>query len=387
MEAGTILRWVRVAGVLACVVLGLNTVLEQTRTMPRGWVSDWLALGLHLAQAALFYYVTRFFPPRANYPVAALGLLFMVSVGIDYNVWIVNVMAISLVVPRGSRRHWLLAAVGGMVFNMGFLLAGQWTALPKGRSWLPRDVGVALGMSALEMLVWLMLAFLAGAMIERMEDDRRRLLALNAELTGSRAMLAENSRMAERLDIARELHDSLGHHLTTLNLELEIAQHSSPQERDQQVVKAQFLARLLLADLRDSVTSWRREVIGGLPQALRTLAAGIPNVEVAVEVDDPFPALPPPLAHALLRCAQEGITNALRHSGSQSVRVAVRLEDGAVVLSVQDDGVGCPEIIPGNGLNGIVTRAQELGGSATFQSSRAGGFRVQVRVPWTGGEP
>jgi signal transduction histidine kinase len=264
-----------------------------------------------------------------------------------------------------------------------FLIWRQWptivTEADKRNLW--SQLWTAIPLMLVETLAWGTLAYVAALLITQMEADRRRLVSVNAELLSSRAMLAESSRAAERLDIARELHDSLGHHLTTLNLELELSHRVPAPEKEGHVKQAQFLARLLLADLRETVSSWRLPHTTGLPQALAALATGINTVNVQVDIDPALPAIDAPRSHALLRCAQEAVTNALRHSAANRIDVSLAPHETGIVLRVADNGYGCPLPALGNGLNGIRERAESFAGHARFESLPAGGFLVEVILP------
>jgi signal transduction histidine kinase len=375
-----ILLWVRGAAVAACLVAGLTNTLEDTRPALPAWAPPpWLEMVMHVGQAAVFFHVSRFFPPRSSFPRGWIVLQFLFSLGIDSVSSIINMLTVALVVPKARQTPWIVAVAVGMIANFSLLLGLQLSGQDASKLPFPA-IALAVGLGVVELGAWLALIYLVGTLIVGMEEDRRRLTALNAELISSRAMLADGARIAERLEIARELHDSLGHHLTTLNLELEIAQHSAA-ERDEQVRKAQFLARLLLADLRDTVTSWRRELSGGLPEALRSLADGVSGVEVVLRLEENLPPLDPARAHVLLRSAQEGVTNALRHSGAAQIRVELEREGENLMLSVSDQGAGCGAIIPGNGLAGILARVREHGGDASFTSPATGGFVLRVSLP------
>jgi signal transduction histidine kinase len=314
--------------------------------------------------------------------VVAMLLLSMV----DPVLAILNAVTIPLTVPRGKQRQWMACVLLALMLSCALNL---WVNSPglstETRATQQQIVAIAT-LGYVETLTWALFGFLTAKLIVQTEDDRRRLAALNAELETSRAMLAEAARVTERLEIARELHDSLGHHLTTLNLELEIANHCPPENRQQQVAKAQFMARLLLADLRDMVTSWRRELTGGLPEALRCLAEGVSTVPVHLTVDPALPSITPARAHALLRCAQEGLTNALRHASATAIWIEARAtETGEIELTVRDNGQGGAALSAGNGLKGMAARAEEEGGKADFGTAAAGGFQVRVRMPAGGG--
>lgn len=323
------------------------------------------------------------FPLRKTWHAPVLAAQMLLAIPLNSDFWILNALSIPIVRPPGERLRWLAAQIAAVPFSLGFLLWRQWAVLVPvaNRDNLWTQLYIQLGLGLLESVAWMLLAYLAALLIVQMENDRRRLMASNAELVSSRAMLAESSRVAERLDMARELHDSLGHHLTTLNLELELAQRVPAGERDGHVRQGQLLARLLMADLRDTVSTWRRAAAAGLPEALSSLAAGINGVQVILDIDPALQPLDAARAHALLRCAQEAVTNSLRHSAAARIDIALRNEGRDIVLEILDNGHGCATPAPGNGLAGITERAEQFSGEARFEASPAGGFRVRVRLP------
>jgi signal transduction histidine kinase len=380
------LRLVRIGGFILCLLLGIQAELENvTGLNPQPLLFSLPALALTVLAGLLFLRITRDIPPPPRWPRNLLLLLLGLSAFLAFDLAIIDALVVPLVVPKPQRTRWFAAVVGVMTVSLGLYL---WTRvrgvpLPAGLNW--QDVALSLGAAYLETIAWCALAFFAACLIVQIEEDRRNLMSLNAALTSSRVLLAETARVSERLDIARELHDSLGHHLTTLNLELEIANHCVPEERPGQIQRAQFLARLLLAELRDTVTSWRRELTGGLPEALQCLVAGVGGVKVHLRVDPELPALDPARAHSLLRCAQEGLTNVLRHAAASEVWISLTHENGAVVLAVQDNGPRRGPIEPGSGLHGVSERARQHGGEARFSTQASGGFEMRVSVPLTAG--
>lgn len=376
--------WVRWGGALAGVALAVSTQAAlwfEPSFKPVFWV---VSLTLHAVILGLFLLNTRDFPGRRTWHAPVLVAQMLLGVPLTSDFWILNAIEIPLVRPPGRRIGWLLAQLALVPCSMAFLLWRQWKDLVvvADREKLWTQLYVQLGTALAESLAWTGLAYLAALLIVELESNRNQLISFNAELMSSRAMLAESSRAAERTEMARELHDSLGHHLTTLNLELELAQRVPAAERDGHVRQAQLLARLLLADLRGTVGAWRRAAAAsGLPQALASLVNGVNGVKVTLEVDPDLKQLDAARAHALLRCAQEAVTNALRHSAARSVQITLRQEGAGVLLEVSDNGIGCTLLSPGQGLSGIAERAREFGGQASFDSPAAGGFRVQVRLP------
>ena len=216
------------------------------------------------------------FPLRKTWHAPVLAAQMLLAIPLNSDFWILNALSIPIVRPPGERLRWLAAQIAAVPFSLGFLLWRQWAVLVPvaNRDNLWTQLYIQLGLGLLESVAWMLLAYLAALLIVQMENDRRRLMASNAELVSSRAMVAESSRVAERLDMARELHDSLGHHLTTLNLELELAQRVPAGERDGHVRQGQLLARLLMADLRDTVSTWRRVTAAGLARSVVVAGGG-----------------------------------------------------------------------------------------------------------------
>ena len=107
---------------------------------------------------------------------------------------------------------------------------------------------------------------------------------MNAELIATRALLAEKSRAHERVRIARELHDVLGHDLTALGLQLEVASHVAPTEAAAHVKKAQDVSTRLLANVREVVSATRASEGVDLRAALQTLAESAPKLDVQIDM-------------------------------------------------------------------------------------------------------
>src|SRR5258707_14419436 len=106
---------------------------------------------------------------------------------------------------------------------------------------------------------------------------RSGLARANSELRATGELLANTSRLAERERISRELHDTLGHHLTALSLNLEAASHLAQENTLVQIQRAQSVTKLLLSDVRGVVSTLRSDDPIGLAQALRALVAGGPG--------------------------------------------------------------------------------------------------------------
>ncbi|MGB6275527.1 MAG: histidine kinase, partial [Rhodococcus sp. (in: high G+C Gram-positive bacteria)] len=207
---------------------------------------------------------------------------------------------------------------------------------------------------------------------------RRELAVAHAELRTASALLDDSSRADERLRIARELHDVLGHQLTALSLELEVASHQVPGPAREHVVRARTIARDLLGDVRATVGEVRSRtpVLG---ESLDRLVAQLPEPVVHLTVD-PDIRVDEARAVAVMRCVQEMITNTIRHANADEMWIEVTADPaGALSVSVRDDGRASADFEPGHGLQGIRERIEGLGGTVTFSVDR--GFAVQATVP------
>jgi signal transduction histidine kinase len=196
----------------------------------------------------------------------------------------------------------------------------------------------------------------------------------------AQSRLAEKSRVEERLRIARELHDALGHHLTALALNLEVAAHQTSGEAMENVRTAQSLARLLLGDVREMVHAMKEDGGTDLAEGLSRLVQIVPTPEVHVDLPRGLAAPDPRGAHALLRCAQEFVTNSIRHGGARHVWIALAEKTGALELTARDDGRGAPDVRAGDGLSGMRERFEELGGSLAIEGGGEG-FSLRAVVP------
>jgi signal transduction histidine kinase len=226
------------------------------------------------------------------------------------------------------------------------------------------------------------LAFITSMVASQQTEAREAQRRLNSELRATRALLAESTRIAERMRIARDLHDLIGHHLTALSLNLEVASHLANDASAEHVRKAQATARHLLSDVREAVSELRQDDAIDLTQALRSLIEGVPGLTVHVDLPPRFSVEDPRRAQVLLRCAQEIITNCARHAGARQLWLTFAYADANQLgLHARDDGRGAAHFKPGNGLSGMRERLAEFGGSVTVESEAGRGFELTVRLP------
>lgn len=212
----------------------------------------------------------------------------------------------------------------------------------------------------------------------KQQNAKEELRKLNSELRATQVLLTESSRINERLRISRELHDLIGHHLTALSLNLEVATHITDGKAKRQVKKAQSIARLLLSDVRDVVSSFRGKGNLNFAQALRELTDGIPRLKLHLDIDKDYTIEDPKLAQTMLRCTQELITNCIKHAKADNLWLKFDQIDELIIIEIKDDGVGHRmSIEEGNGLTGIRERVKQFNGSIEILSNKKG-FGIKI---------
>lgn len=282
-----------------------------------------------------------------------------------------------VVLPLRRALAWLAAQ---FVLRLGI---GLWMIL--GTGLLARDGALvrALMLLGVELGICL-LAFAVSHLVMRERRARLMLAASHAELLATQALLAGAVRASERLRIARDLHDAVGHHLTALNLHLDLAVRQSPGTPAASLQTARELGRALLAEVRVVVAEERRGEPIDLRAALTTLCAGIPDPAVTLEFETGLDIGWPPLAHAVFCCVQEGLSNAMRHARATTVTVRITQGDRKVLVHIADDGVGSSGAPAGSGLAGMRERAAALGGTMQAADRPGRGYAVSIALPFAG---
>ena len=219
------------------------------------------------------------------------------------------------------------------------------------------------------------LAFLR--MMQRLEAERRR--------AGSATLQAQEE---ERARVARDLHDEVNQSLTGLLLRLEAARGAAPPELEPQLAETKALANQAMRELLSLARQLRPTALDDLGLAAATagqveqLSRGEIEAEFATEGD--FSELDGDAQLVVYRVAQEGLSNAARHSGAERVTVALRRRaDGGVELEVADNGRGFAfdESESGLGIAGMRERALLVGGELTIESRPGRGTTVHLSVP------
>ncbi len=212
-------------------------------------------------------------------------------------------------------------------------------------------------------------------------EARISLAEANAELRMTTELLEISSRTSERLRIARDLHDLLGHHLTALSLNLEVAGHMANGEAKEHIEKSKSIAKNLLADVRDVVSRLRNDEPVDLTSSLESLRDVIVAPSLHLEIPRELAVSDANIAQVALRTVQEIVTNAVRHSGARNLWLTLGSADHTLSIDARDDGVGSDNVRFGNGLLGLRERVQQAQGTFEVTSTRGRGFSVHVTLP------
>ena len=379
----------RYAGLFTWVALGIPLVVfsvyfpavEPALEGAGGWLGEWLGgptlvILAYLAFGLIYWLITHALGRRRSRPMdivmlAALTLsAIVVSKETGTGMGAILMMIIAGVIP------WLVPLPVGVLW-----LVLQHAALVPVFTKLE---GFTPGFAVLQAMLYVgysSFAMVIGLVAKQQAQAREEQRRLNAELRATRALLAESSRMSERVRISRELHDLLGHHLTALSLNLEVAGHLTEGKAQEHVRQSHTLAKLLLTDVREAVSEMRDEGAIDLSGAIRTLVEGVPALDIRLDLPEPLSIDDPERAHVLLRCTQEIITNTVRHSGARHLWIEVRREDGCVHIKARDDGRGADALVAGNGLRGMRERIAQYGGTIEIETRPGAGFRLDLRLP------
>jgi signal transduction histidine kinase len=228
------------------------------------------------------------------------------------------------------------------------------------------------------------------AVVRLFTEERRmreEMVHAHAELLRMQSALAEKSRVEERLRMAQDLHDSLGHHLVALNLNLEIAAHESLGAARTAVRTAQMLARTLLHDVKEIVHSSRDDSPVDLPYEIRRLAEELPTPKLHVSCPPDLQVQDGPASRVMLRAVQEIVTNSIRHGAAGNLWITLERTADELRLSARDDGQAIHAFEEGFGLSGMRRRLEALGGTLTAAPRASGGFEVCAALPCQAGEP
>ncbi len=378
-------RVLRLAGLFTWVMVGLPLAYSQFENLhSRSDMGSWaiLLFVAYLSFGAAYYWLTRLLRSDSDSHTTWLdrGLLLLLTI---------SALGVSFLSGSGLGSILMMVAAGVIPWMLSarlcvlWLLVSQLAVAPVYYILLNFPLFEAVMQSLLYggFSMFIFVTSLVARQQTQARDEQRR---LNSELRATRALLAESARVNERTRISRELHDLLGHQLTALTLNLEVAGHLAEGQALDHVKRSHALAKLLLGNVREVVSQLRETGAIDLAAALRPLTENVPSLDIQLEIEDPLNVEDPQRAHVLLRCTQEIITNAVRHAGARHLWIKVYREaPDRVVVEARDDGVGADRVNVGNGLRGMRERLQQCGGQLQVETRPGEGFRLRATVPAT----
>ncbi|WP_241564498.1 sensor histidine kinase [Nonomuraea polychroma] len=321
---------------------------------------------------------------RRAYPVTAL-IVVAVSVAVYYPRAGLDgpliVLAFMVLFTAADRGHLVAAITVGSVLLLGMGL---------GELGGPRHVDdtmfVAIG-------GWVVAAIAFGGVTRNrrayLEEAERR--AIDAE--HGKEEEARRRESEERLRIARELHDVLGHNISMINVQAAAALHGlkkRPEDAEAALRTIKDTSKETLRELRTTL-GVLRQVDEGAPTAPADSLARVyalvaaSGLEVRTELSGPLDAVPTEVDLAATRIIREALTNVSRHSGSNQATLTITNASGNIMICVEDEGPGATyDGGSGFGLQGMRERASALGGTLEAGPRPEGGFRVVARLPLNG---
>ena len=173
--------------------------------------------------------------------------------------------------------------------------------------------------------------------------------------------------------------------MTALRLHLEVARNSRDEQQKKAIATSSEISKLLLEDVREVVSTMRRDTPIDLGVVLSHLALAVPRPKITLAIDPAVRESDAALTHAILRFVQEAVTNAARHARAEALVVEIKREGDAVRVTAKDDGKGSGRIREGNGLRGLRERFEELGGSLEIDRPDGSGLMLRALVPTKAG--
>ena len=208
-----------------------------------------------------------------------------------------------------------------------------------------------------------------------------RIARANRELKSTREELARLAVSEERLRIARDLHDLLGHSLSVIAIKSDLARKLVEREPARAAAELEDIAavtREALSGVRDAVKGYRRR---SLAQELEGARTALAAAGIDCELAGSRVQLPEDVDAVLAWAVREGATNVIRHSRAQHCAIRVDADGDRAAVEIEDDGSGGDAGAAGSGLSGLRERAHRLRGELEAGSSPGGGFRLRLTVP------
>jgi signal transduction histidine kinase len=360
---------------VAIVAVNYFTLIALT---PQAWdtqrVPLWQLIALSVSYLALGIWGFEFAQRVRRLPISIAYLVVEFAVGMRLTSIAAGGLLPLILLPLAAQAVALLPRLWAALMCMAVIagVSGNLSWVPTWPIWF-RNL-----LSATAAVVFVVV-YVGVAARER--EARQRVERLSEEV----AQLAAAN---ERNRLAREIHDTLGHYLTVIHVQLEAARALLRAEPDRGLLainRAQTLAKDGLTAVRQSVKALREDSrVEGIAEQLASLVEAARDETFRATFTSEGKARPvsAPVALALHRTALEALTNVRRHAAARTVEFTLRYADnGRVELEVEYDGRGAESTDGGFGLVGIRERAEQLGGTVRYRSNPGHGFTIHVELP------
>jgi two-component system sensor histidine kinase DesK len=346
---------------------------------------------LLLALAGLLIFVASYAWVMWPHPLSSAGRARAQSRIAPYLLAILTVLVLFLSLAYGSAFLWLFVGVGAVAgitlpARSAFVAVMLLTLLT-----LFTSVGLSGGIAQTDWLHIIPLILLVRGLGLDIAGLARLAKALS-ELHAARRELARLAVIEERLRLARDLHDLLGHTLSLITLKSELAGRlveSAPARAAEEIREVERVARQTLREVREAIAGERQPQLASELDAAQQLleAAGI-----VCRIEHSAGVLPPAMDAVLAWTVREGVTNVIRHSRAHHCSIRVMCAGGSVRAEVVDDGErrGSQQATTdaaGSGLAGLTERVSAYGGqveAGPLHAAGAGGFRLRAELPMPG---
>ncbi|MCY9785394.1 sensor histidine kinase [Nocardiopsis sp. EMB25] len=315
---------------------------------------------------------------------------------------VVSVVVASLYYPLGFPDGLVMFAAAVMLYSsvrLGYRVFGWTLGIGQFASMSLYEVTVTgtVRVEAIGLVAWVLVVLCSAEVMRWRAEYQRADAERAAEATRTREEELLRRAADERLRLARDVHDTVAHNISLINVQAGTALYlmeNEPERAAEALATIKATSKDTLTELRGMLGVLRsadeaapRSPVRGLDRVGELVeGARRAGIEVRVETAGRPRRLPVGTDTAAYRTVQEALTNVVRHSGAASATVRIDHRDTSLDIEVTDDGhgtVGPPE--HGNGITGMAERAALLGGTVDARPLDGGGFRVRAHLPLDGG--
>jgi signal transduction histidine kinase len=358
----------------AALAVGFAAIgLSITLSLPQQGGVPPVVLALVVTHSASLFW-------RRRAPLAILGIVTVTAVGVVALGYPTVVLG-----PAALVALYTLAAESGRSRSLpGASIAAVVTAALTSHT--GSDLSTVVGNVVIVGVVWFL-----GDTLRQRRDYVHRLEERTAELEAARDELSRAAVTEERLRIARELHDIIGHTVGAIAVQAGVGGYvidSNPNAAKDSLARIESISRSALSEIRQLVGALRethdRAQVEPMPtlDGLAELVADLSDrVSVDLEVDAEVRTIPPGLQLTIYRVVQEALTNVIRHARATKAKVTIRSRPTEVRVEVVDDGLGTAPVTGGHGLAGMNERVSIHGGTLEYGPLPERGFRVSATLP------